>query len=54
MVADDVNPAIGSSAKTPTNYKLQFRALSGLMDHNPQKKFIVWPLAPLHRLDTNT
>jgi len=53
IVADDGNPAIGSSAKTLANYKLQYRALRGLMDQYSQKKFIVWTLAPLHRLDTN-
>ena len=54
IVADDGNPSVSSAVKTLANYKLQYRALRALMDQYPQKKFIVWTLAPLHRLDTST
>ncbi len=48
------NPDVTSSKKTLENYKEQYRALRGLMDSYPTKKFMVWTLAPLHRLSTNT
>lgn len=47
-------PSVSSSTKTIGNYKLQYRALRALMDQHPTKKFIVWTLAPLHRLETTT
>jgi hypothetical protein len=52
--SDDQTSSIGSSNKTIGNYKLQYRALRDLMDTYPDNKFIVWTLAPLHRLATNT
>lgn len=51
--ADNGNPSVSSEIKTLANYKLQYRALRTLMDSYPNKKFIVWTLAPLHRLITN-
>jgi len=52
--ADDANPSVSSNAQTLANYKLQYRALRTLMDSYPGKKFIVWTLAPLHRLATSS
>jgi hypothetical protein len=52
--ADTGNPDISSSTKSIENYKLQYRALRGLMDSYPNNKFIIWTLAPLHRNATNT
>jgi hypothetical protein len=54
ILADNGNPNVSSPIKTLANYKLQYRALRSLMDQYPQKKFIVWTLAPLHRLATNS
>ncbi|PID93629.1 MAG: hypothetical protein CSA95_06885 [Bacteroidetes bacterium] len=45
-------PDISSPYKCLANYKLQYRALREKMDAFPHKKFIVWTLAPLHRLAT--
>ena len=53
ILADDESPSVSSSKKTLANYKLQYRALRDLMDSYPNNKFIVWTLAPLHRLATN-
>jgi uncharacterized protein YjdB len=53
ILADDASPSISSSKKTLANYKLQYRALRDLMDTYPNNKFIVWTLAPEHRLATN-
>ncbi|WP_321373620.1 T9SS type A sorting domain-containing protein [uncultured Draconibacterium sp.] len=44
---------INSSNKTIANYKLQYQALRDKMDELPNTHFIVWTLAPLHRLATN-
>ncbi len=38
--------------KSLENYKAQYRALRDLMDSYPDNLFIVWTLAPLHRLST--
>lgn len=54
IAPDNATPAVNSSLKTIANYKLQYRALRGLMDQYPNKKFIIWTLAPLHRLETTT
>lgn len=51
--ADTGNPDIASQTRTLENYKLQYRALRGLFDSYPATKFMVWTLAPLHRLATN-
>lgn len=51
---DNGNPLVSSDIKTIANYKLQYRALRSLMDQYPNKKFIIWTLAPLHRLITTT
>jgi hypothetical protein len=54
IIPDDGNPSVSSNVKTTANYKLQYRALRALMDSYPTKKFIVFTLVPLHRLDTST
>jgi len=54
IAADNGTPSVSSPIKTIANYKLQYRALRTLMDQYPGKKFIVWTLAPLHRLETTT
>jgi hypothetical protein len=54
IIADNGTPSVSSPIQTLANYKLQYRALRALMDLYPQKKFIVWTLTPLHRLETNT
>lgn len=54
IVADVNNPSISSDVKALNIYKLQYRALRDLMDSYPSTKFIVWTLAPLHRLGTTT
>jgi hypothetical protein len=53
IVADNGNPLVSSGTKSIENYKLQYRALRALMDSYPDKKFIVWTLAPLHRNATD-
>lgn len=53
ILPDDLISSISSSKKTMGNYQLQYRALRDLMDTYPDNKFIVWTLAPLHRLDTD-
>lgn len=54
IAPDNGIPLISSPIKTIANYKLQYRALRNLMDQYPGKKFIIWTLAPLHRLETTT
>lgn len=54
LVPDNATPTVSSPVKSIANYKLQYRALRGLMDQYPTKKFIIWTLAPLHRLETTT
>lgn len=49
---DQGDPDITSSTKTLANYKAQYRALRTLMDGYTDTKFMVWTLAPLHRLAT--
>jgi hypothetical protein len=51
---DTGNPDIASARKSLENYKLQYRALRDLMDSYTDTQFIVWTLAPLHRLATTT
>lgn len=48
------NPLVSSAVQTLDNYKLQYRALRTKLDTYPSKKFIVWTLAPYHRLGTTT
>ena len=50
--AESGDPDISSESKTLGNYKLQYRALRDMMDSYPENIFIVWTLAPLHRLST--
>jgi hypothetical protein len=54
LLEDTGNPDIASSRKSLENYKLQYRALRDLMDGYTGTQFIVWTLAPLHRLATST
>jgi hypothetical protein len=53
IIDDPANPVAGSPVRSLATYKLQYRALRDLMDSYPDNKFIVWTLAPLHRLVTN-
>lgn len=53
IVADTGNPDITSQIKSLENYKLQYRELRALFDRYSSTKFMVWTLAPLHRLATN-
>jgi hypothetical protein len=53
ILSDELSPSISSSTMTLANYKLQYRALRDLMDTYPNNRFIVWTLAPLHRLATD-
>ena len=53
IVANIGSPSVSSSVKCLANYKLQYKALRDLMDSYPDNKFIVWTLAPLHRLATS-
>ncbi len=54
ILEDDDVSSVFSYNMTLGNYKLQYRALRDLMDSYPDNKFIVWTLAPLHRLATST
>jgi hypothetical protein len=49
---DTGNPDITSQTKSLENYKLQYQALRDMIDSYPNNVFIVWTLAPLHRLAT--
>lgn len=53
-IDEDGTPDISSSNKTLANYKLQYKALLSKFDQYPNKKFVVWTLAPQHRNATNT
>ena len=46
-------PDVTSARKSLENYKAQYRALRDEMDQYPDTTFIIWTLAPLHRLATN-
>lgn len=52
IAADTGSPDVTSSAKRLENYKLQYRALRAMMDAYPDTVFIIWTLAPLHRLSS--
>jgi len=52
IMPDKGKPDVGSEEKTLENYKEQYRALRTLFDTYPATKFMVWTLAPLHRLST--
>ena len=54
ITTDTGSPDVSSSRKTTGNYKEQYRALRVLMDRYPDTTFILWTLAPLHRLATNS
>jgi hypothetical protein len=53
VLADTGSPSVSSNRKSLENYKLQYRALRNVMDNYPSNIFIVWTLAPLHRLASN-
>jgi hypothetical protein len=53
ILADTGSPDVSSSRKSLENYKLQYRALRAKFDSMPNSIFIVWTLAPRHRLATN-
>lgn len=53
IVPDKGTPNVSSKTKSLENYKVQYRALRQMMDSYPDTKFMVWTLAPLHRLSTN-
>ncbi len=50
VLPDIPNPSISSDVKCLANYKLQYRALRDKMSNFSNKKFVVWTLAPRHRL----
>jgi len=50
---DTGTPDVSSNRKSLENYKAQYRALRAEMDKYPDTIFIIWTLAPLHRLATN-
>lgn len=52
ILEDTGNQDVGSERKSLENYKVQYRALLDMMDQYPGNLFIVWTLAPLHRLAT--
>jgi len=52
ILEDQGDPDVSSKVKTLGNYKEQYRALRTLMDGYIGNKFMVWTLAPLHRLAT--
>lgn len=51
--ADSGSASASSSVKSLQNYKLQYRALREKFDALPNNIFIVWTLAPRHRLFTS-
>ncbi len=53
ILADTGTPDVGSSRKSLENYKAQYRAIRSELDRYPETTFIIWTLAPLHRLATN-
>ncbi|MBI5062309.1 MAG: hypothetical protein HZB87_02225, partial [Desulfatitalea sp.] len=53
VLEDSGTASVSSSEKRLENYRLQYRALRSLMDGYPNTIFIVWTLAPLHRLATS-
>jgi len=53
ILPDAGSPDVTSSRKNLENYKVQYRALRDEMGSYPDTTFIIWTLAPLHRLATN-
>lgn len=53
VLEDTGSPDITSSRKSLENYKLQYRALREKFNSFPDNDFVVWTLAPRHRLKTN-
>ncbi len=52
ILEDQGDPDVSSAVKTLGNYKAQYRELRMLMDGYIGNRFLVWTLAPLHRLAT--
>ncbi len=50
ILEDISTPSVSSNVKCLANYKLQYRALRDKMETYPNKHFVVWTLAPRHRL----
>ncbi len=50
ILEDIATPSVSSKVKCLANYKLQYRALRDKMATYPSKHFVVWTLAPRHRL----
>ncbi len=50
ILEDTGKPDAASERKSLENYILQYRALRDKFDSFPENDFIVWTLAPLHRL----
>ena len=53
ILSDTGTPDVSSSRKSLENYKAQYRALRDELDKYPETTFIIWTLAPRHRLATN-
>lgn len=53
VLEDTGTPDISAERKSLENYKVQYRALRKMMHKYPDNIFVVWTLAPLHRLSTN-
>ena len=51
--SDSGSSSVSSSRKTLGNYKLQYRALRDKFDSMPETIFMVWTLAPRHRMNTS-
>ncbi|HDS06243.1 MAG TPA: hypothetical protein ENO05_01330 [Bacteroides sp.] len=54
ILEDTGNPDISSVRKSLENYKLQYRALRDAFASFPETQFVVWTLAPRHRLYPGT
>jgi len=54
ILEDTGTPAVNASRKSLENYKMQYRALREKFREFPNNDFIIWTLAPRHRLDANS
>ena len=53
ILPDIGKPSVSFDRKSLENYKLQYRELRNMMDGYPDNMFVLWTLAPRHRLRTN-
>ena len=53
ILPDIGKPSVRFDRKSLENYKLQYRELRNMMDGYPDNMFVLWTLAPRHRLRTN-